>query len=114
MGNRMIKLQFTIWLATFLVIALASELISSSSAQASESGRDLPGYYEFFLKTGKLSHLKSEIKRDEAIQTGKLKPVAVNEAVIDLKLPDGSNTVHSTRALVGQKNLVLITGRAWW
>ena len=26
----------------------------------------------------------------------------------------GFNTLHSTRALVGQKNLVLITGRAWW
>jgi hypothetical protein len=108
----MLKGQFIFWAAAIIVVPLISGLGSPCCAQ--ESVRDLPGYYEFFLKTGKLSRLKSETKRDEAIQTGKLKPVTVNEAVIDLKLPDGFNTVHSTRALVGQKNLVLITGRAWW
>jgi len=110
----MIKRQFIIWLVACLVISLASDLTPYSRAQASESVRDLPGYYEFFLKTGKLSRLRSEVKRDDAIQAGSLKPVAVNEAVINLKLPDGFGAVHSPRAYVGEKNLVLITGRAWW
>jgi hypothetical protein len=104
--------QLTSWVGGVIVISLALGLILP--AQESESGRDLPGYYEFFLKTGKLSRLKSEVKRDEAIQTGTLKPVAVNKPVIELKLPDGFEVVHSTRAYVGKKNLVLITGRAWW
>ena len=108
----MLKGQFIFWAVGIIVIPLTSGLVSPCCAQ--ESVRDLPGYYEFFLKTGKLSRLKSEVKRDDAMQAGTLKPVAVNEPVIDLKLPDGFNAVHSTRALVGQKNLVLITGRAWW
>ena len=111
-GNRMEKRQLILWVGGAIVISLAVGLVSP--AQETESERDLPGYYEFFLKTGKLSRLRSEVKRDEAIQTGTLKPIAVNKPVIELRLPDGFNTVHSTRAYVGQKNLVLITGRAWW
>jgi hypothetical protein len=108
----MLKGQFIFWAAAIIVVPLISG--SGSPCCAQESVRDLPGYYEFFLKTGKLSRLKSEVKRDEAIQTGTLKPVAVNKPVIELKLPDGFEVVHSTRAYVGKKNLVLITGRAWW
>ena len=104
--------QSTFWVGGVVVISLTFGLVSP--AQDTESGRDLPGYYEFFLKTGKSSRLRSEVKRDEDIQTGKVKPIAVNEPVLELKLPDGFDAVHSTRAYVGQKNIVLITGRAWW
>jgi hypothetical protein len=79
-----------------------------------EAERNLPGYYEFFTKTGKLTRLQSEVKRDDEIQAGKITPVAVNQPVIDLKFPDGFSNVYGTRNYVNKKNLVLITGRAWW
>ena len=79
-----------------------------------DTERDLPGYYEFFAKTGKLTRLRSEVKRDEDVKAGKITPVAMNEPLIDLKLPDGFGRIHGTRDTVGNKNLVLITGRAWW
>ncbi len=57
---------------------------------------------------------KESIKRDDKIQAGKISPVAVNEPVIDLKLPDGFGRTFGTRDYLAKKNLVLITGRAWW
>jgi hypothetical protein len=94
-------------------IALSLSSVPAFSART-EAERDLPGYYEFFMKTGKLTRLKSEVKRDNEIQAGKITPVTVNKPVIDLKLPDGFSNVYGTRKYVDKKNLVLITGRAWW
>ena len=78
------------------------------------SEQDLPGYYEFFAKTGKLTRLDSEVKRDEAVKAGKIVPVPMNQPLPDLRLPDGFGKVHGTRDSVGKKNRVLVTGRAWW
>ena len=89
-------------------------LAEDPSAKQEPSTPELPGYYEFFMKTGKLTRLVSEVKRDDQIQTGKITPVVVNKPVVELMLPDGFGNVHNTRSLVGKKNLVLITGRAWW
>jgi len=93
------------------LISLSAEPVSGAQEDAE---RDLPGYYEFFTKTGKLTRLKSEVKRDDDVKAGKIKPVPMNEPLIDLKLPDGFGKIHGTRQYVGKKNLVLITGRAWW
>ena len=51
------------------------------------SEQDLPGYYEFFAKTGKLTRLDSEVKRDEAVKAGKIVPVPMNQPLPDLRLP---------------------------
>ena len=101
---------FVLWLLS--TVLGVSSLPAFGASERTE--RDLPGYYEFFTKTGKVTRLKSEVKRDEEIQAGKITPIAVNEPVIDLELPDGFGSLHSTRQHVGKKNLVLITGRAWW
>jgi hypothetical protein len=107
------KSRFNVFVIGALSIVLGVSSVPVFSAPG-ESGRDLPGYYEFFTKTGKVTRLKSEVKRDEEIKTGKITPIAVNEPLIDLELPDGFGHTHSTRRSVGKKNLVLITGRAWW
>jgi hypothetical protein len=83
-------------------------------AAQKDAVQDLPGYYEFFAKAGKLTRLTSEVKRDDAVEAGKIKPVPMHEPLVDLKLPDGFGKLHGTRQFVGKKNLVLITGRAWW
>ena len=94
-----------------LVIGLSAVPVSGVQE---DTERDLPGYYEFFTKTGKLTRLNSEVKRDDAVKAGKITPVAMNEPLVDLRLPDGFGKMHGTRDYVGKKNLVLITGRAWW
>lgn len=111
----MIKSRFILSIAETFVIVLMCNFGGVVLAQEEDGATpELPGYYEFFVKTGKLTRLESEVKRDDQIQTGKITPVAVNEPVIDLTLPDGFGKLHSTRDYVGKKNLVLITGRAWW
>jgi hypothetical protein len=107
------KNRFLLLAVMAFSIALSLSSVPVFSAQA-EKERDLPGYYEFFTKTGKLTRLKSEAKRDDEIKAGKITPVAVNQPVIDLKFPDGFSNVYGTRNYVDKKNLVLITGRAWW
>jgi len=112
-GKDMNKSRFISLAVVAISMALSLSSVPVFSAQT-EAERDLPGYYEFFMKTGKLTRLKSEVKQDDEIQAGKLTPVIVNEPVINLRLPDGFSNVYSTRDYVGNKNLVLITGRAWW
>lgn len=103
------KSQF-ILLVGGLVVCLCSVPLLG----AEEVKQDLPGYYEFFAKTGKLTRLDSEVKRDEAVKAGKIVPAPMNQPLPDLKLPDGFGKVYGTRDHVGKKNLVLVTGRAWW
>ena len=102
----------------FYIIAAIALLGFSKASKAEEQQEptqaELPGYYEFFMKAGKLTRLKGEVKRDEKIQTGELKPVYGSEPIASLQLPDGFGNLHGTRDQVGNKNLVLITGRAWW
>ena len=89
--------------------------LTTMAEESKDSPRaELPGYYAFFMKAGKLSHLKNEITRDKKIERGELKPIYGNEPVIDLRLPDGFKNHYGTRDYIGSKNLVLIAGRAWW
>ena len=98
-----------------LMFNLGGRVLAEEPTEKQEpSTPELPGYYEFFMKTGKLTRLASEVKRDDQIQTGKITPVAVNQPIVELTLPDGFGNMHNTRSQIGKKNLVLITGRAWW
>jgi hypothetical protein len=101
-------MRLTIIASMFIAISL------SASAQEVQTTDTLPGYYEFFAKAGKLTKLDAEKKSDELIKSGELKPITVNQPVIDVQLPDKNKTLHSPNNWIGKKNLVLITGRAWW
>jgi len=79
-----------------------------------EEVAELPGYYEFFLKQGSQKRIAAERARDEAIETGDLTPVAMNEPVPDFELPDGFGNTIGLRDYVGKKNVVLTTFRTWW
>ncbi len=99
---------------TFALVMACTLKGQALAQERGDASPKLPGYYEFFMKTGKLTRLASEVKRDDQIQTGKIKPVAVNKPVVGLTLPDGFGNVHNTRSHIGKRNLVLVTGRAWW
>ncbi|MCP4455007.1 MAG: hypothetical protein GY809_26400 [Planctomycetes bacterium] len=59
-------------------LAIGLGVVAVHAAQE-DATQELPGYYEFFAKTGKLTRLASEVKRDDAVKAGKMKPVAMNE-----------------------------------
>lgn len=108
------KIHSAFYTISVLLLGCATGHGATEANPGKDASADLPGYYEFFMKAGKLSQLNAEAKRDEKIQTGELKPLYSNQPVMDLRLPDGFGQWHGTRDHVGQKNLVLITGRAWW
>jgi len=103
-----------IYTITAMAVLGMRSLSSGAEPGPNKTEAELPGYYEFFMKAGKLSQLKPEVTRDEKIRAGELKPVYGNAPVLDLQLPDGFGQYHGTRDQVGRKHLVLITGRAWW
>ena len=100
-----------------IIVLSLFTLISATGpvwCQEAERNEDLPGYYEFFMKAGKLTRIADEVKQDERIQSGELKPVHVGKPAVEVRLPDGFGKQFGPRDYVGEKNLVLITGRAWW
>jgi hypothetical protein len=96
--------------AFVLAIAAGS---GAALAEEKQAKKDLPGYYEFFRKAGKLERLPQEVQRDQQIETGQLKPIHVGKPIEDIKLPDASGKRIGLRDYVGQKNLVVVN-RAWW
>ena len=99
----------------FAVILFPLFLITPNLwAEDVESRGDLPGYYEFFMKAGKQVRIESEISRDEKIQTGEIEPVPIGKPLVDVRLPNAVGNTYSPCDYTGEKNLVLVTGRAWW
>jgi hypothetical protein len=74
----------------------------------------LPGYYQFFMKAGKLVRIKPEIQRDQQIEAGKLKSVLMDQSFPDIALPRASGEKLKFRSYVGNKNLVIVSFRSWW
>ncbi len=94
-----------------LIYLIASPLVWSGETKAEQT---LPGYYEFFMKTGKFQTLEAEVKQNQEIQSGKIIPITVGKPVEDIQLPDASGKKISPRDFIGSKNVAMITGRAWW
>jgi hypothetical protein len=98
------------WIAVaWSVVALA--ILGGRPAIAQD---DLPGYYQFFMKSGDLTVLNEERERDEEIASGDIAPVHVGKLVADFKLPDGFGNTIGLRDYIGKKNVVLTTMRTWW
>ena len=75
---------------------------------------ELPGYYEFFMKTGSQQKLAAERRRDAQIDGGELAPVAVNKAMPDFVLPMASGDLLRLSDYKGKKNLLVASFRSWW
>ncbi len=101
-------------LGTILAVSALSWSGNNGWGEEDSAPQELPGYYEFFLKAGQQERIEAEEKRDEEIRAGQLEPVAVDRPALDLRLPDGYERFFGPRDFIGKKNLVLITGRAWW
>jgi hypothetical protein len=85
-----------------------------ADSQKPPESNSLPGYYQFFMKAGKLVRIKPEIQRDQQIEAGKLIPVSMNQTFPDIALPRASGEKLKFRGYVGNKNLVIVSFRSWW
>jgi len=93
------------------LVAASAPLLS---AQEPPVNKPLPGYYQFFLKTGKMAKLPPEAAREKALEAGKLSFEKLDTPLPDLVLPAQDGRAVSLRKYAGEGNLVLLTIRSWW
>lgn len=96
------------------IVLLAFLVLGATRTAHPEDAQDLPNYFQFFMKTGKLEAIPAEVKRNELIASGELGPIHVGKPVPDFRLPDGFGNTIGLRDYVGKKNVVLTTMRTWW
>ncbi len=105
-----------------LVVALTPGLLAQTDAKAKVTQQrisevtldELPGYYEFYMKTGGLRTLRQERARDRRIEAGEIRPVAVNKPLPHLSLPLSTGENLDFLDFKGKKNLVIVSYRSWW
>ena len=75
---------------------------------------ELPGFYEFYMKTGAQETLRQERSRDRQIEAGELVPIRMNEPLPPLSLPLPNGEQLDFLDYKGKKNLVIVSYRSWW
>jgi hypothetical protein len=84
------------------------------AAQESVIIDELPGYYEFFMKTGDQQQIRAEVRRNARIEAGELRPVTVDTAMPDFVLPLSTGGDLRFSDYKGKKNLMVVSFRSWW
>ncbi len=97
-----------------LGLSLGPAGIGSLAAQEPVIIDELPGYYEFFMKAGKLVQLDAEEKRNLQIDGGELFPESVEIDLPDLTLPLAEGGDLRFLDFKGKKNLMVVSFRSWW
>ena len=101
---------------TVVVMLLWMGAVGIPTGASSEPARSagLPGYYEFFMKAGKLVRIEDEVIRDERIEIGELTPVRVNEPLPNLVLPLAEGGSLDLASYRDRRHIVLVSFRSWW
>ena len=102
------------WSVVAILLLVGAVGIPAAVSGEPVRAEELPGYYEFFMKTGRLVRIKDEVVRDERIAAGELAPVRVREDLPEFALLTASGDRLSLSAYRGSKNLVLVSFRSWW
>ena len=96
------------------ILALGLSL-SPLAAQESTTIDRLPGYYEFFMKTGRLERIGPERQRDDLIDAGKLAPETRSDPLPAFILPNAAGDAVELRAAAdAERNLLIVSFRSWW
>ncbi len=104
---------------TFMTYGLTAVLLGIAAggpvrgAEPPQADR-LPGYYQFFMKSGRQVRIQQEVQRDRKIDAGEIKPISVNKPLPDISLPLASGRKVRLRDDRGRKNLVIASFRSWW
>jgi len=102
-------------------VTLLAQQGETTAAQASRTTpqqeviiHELPGYYEFYMKTGKQETLRQERARDRQLEAGELVTVRMNQPLPPLSLPLPNGEQLDFLDYLGVKNLVIVSYRSWW
>ena len=102
---------------TFMTYGLTALLLGIAAggtvrgAEPPQADR-LPGYYEFFMKSGRRVRIEQEVQRDEKIAAGEIRPISVNKPLPDISLPLASGGKVRFRNYRGRRNLVIVSFRS--
>ena len=76
---------------------------------------ELPGYYEFYKRTGSMVRLDEEIARDRSIAAdGEWVPVELEAPAPKLMLPGADGELLALRPGGPGRHTVVTTFQAWW
>jgi hypothetical protein len=96
-----------------LVLGFGFSAFAEEAAPPSETDK-LPGYYEFFMKSGELTRIKPELERDLKIEAGAIKPMAMDQPLPELALPLASGEKLKFNQYLDKRNLLIVSFRSWW
>jgi hypothetical protein len=102
------------YLAVVAMLLMGAIGIPTGVSAEPERAEGLPGYYEFFMKAGKLTRIDDEAARDERIEAGELAPIRVQEPLPNLVLPLASGEKLDLASYRDRKHIVLVSFRSWW
>ena len=98
-----------------LLVTLVQTLVQPAAAQDAVTLEALPGYYEFFMKTGRLERIGPERQRDVLIDAGKLAPETRSDPLPAFILPNAAGEAVELRAAAeAERNLLIVSFRSWW
>lgn len=75
---------------------------------------ELPGYYQFYKRTGDQAELEAERTFAEAMAAGEYAPEHPDTPLPELKLPTPTGSDLRIRRNLGKRNTLLVTFRSWW
>jgi len=75
---------------------------------------DLPGYYQWYQRSGAMATLRQEAQRDGQMADGSLAPESLDVAApaVTFKTPDGADWVLADH--LGNGFTILVPFQSWW
>ena len=102
------------YIAVVMLLLVGAVGCPAGGASEPVKADELPGYYEFFMKAGKLTRIKDEAVRDERIEAGELAPIRLTEPLPNLVLPLSRGENLELASYRDRKHIVLVSFRSWW
>lgn len=90
-------------------------VVPGDGDEAPRFADELPGYYEFYKRTGSMQRLDQEVERDRSLeQGGDWSALEVDAPAPALKLPGHDGELVPLRVGGNGRNTVVTTFQAWW
>ncbi len=95
-------------------VALAAAPGASPTTLPAGDETELPGYYQWYQRSGDLATLREEAQRDSQMEAGTLAPEALESPApaLTFKTPDGADWLLADH--VGGGYTILVPFQSWW
>ena len=103
-------------LPTLATAALGVALLAPPGlAHTHAPGEELPGYYQWYKRSGDLTRLDQEVERDRAMVAGDTwAPVKVGRQAPDWSFPAPDGTQVPLRVGGEGRQTLVVTFQSWW